>query len=353
MTALRNVLSVAVVLAASVGLGVGFAFAQDKKPDDKKPEDKKPEDPKPPMPPAPAPASDKQKFEPKFELNKAFFQVVTTDVEQTVKVQGGNDLKLKHSQTFYFKWTPTKQEADKWTVQLAIEGVKLRVDVAGTPVNYDSTAENANAQNPGLNEFFKNLLTSSFTVTFGKGMSVEKVEGQDALLRNLGTANQQMEALLKKILTPESLKEMSDPLAGLTPGTEKGPGEKWTKTTTLKLGPIGEYDRSYAFEHKGKDKEKADLERVEVKATLTYKPPQGDADGLLFRITRGDLSTQNPKAGYYLFDPKTGWLTKSEMEVTMSGSLEVAVGTTTTSVQLFQKQTTTVETKGETFLPKK
>ncbi|MCU0705931.1 MAG: DUF6263 family protein [Fimbriiglobus sp.] len=338
MTALRNVLTVAAVLAA-----VGFGFAQDKKADE----------PKPPTPPAPAPASDKQKFEPKFELNKPFFQLVTTDVDQTVKVQGGNDLKLKHSQTFFFKWLPTKQDGDKWTVQLTIEGVKLRVDVASNPVSYDSTTENANTQNPGLNEFFKNLVGSTFTVVFGKGMQPEKVEGQEALLKNLGAANQQMEALLKKILTTESLKEMSDPLAGLTPGTEKGPNEKWTKTTKLTLGPIGEYDRQYTFEYKGKDKEKAELDRVEVKANLTYKPPQGDADGLLFRIKSGDLATQNPKAGYYLFDPKTGWLVKSELAVTMSGTLVVAVGQTETSVQLFQTQTTTVETKGETFLPKK
>lgn len=343
MTALRNALVAAVLLAA----GVGFGFAQEPKKDDQ---------PKPPTPPAPAPASDKQKFEPKFEANKPFFQSVTTDVEQTVKVQGGNDLKLKHSQTFLFKWTPTKQEGDKWNVKLNIEGVKLRVDVANNPVNYDSTAENANAQNPGLNEFFKNLLTGEFTVTFGKGMVVEKVEGQEALLKNLGAANQQMEALLKKILTAEALKEMSDPLAGLTPGgdkPEKGTGDKWTKTTPLKLGPIGDYDRTYTFEYKGKDKEKPELDRVEVKATLAYKPPSGDADGLLFRIKSGDLTTQNPKAGYYLYDPKTGWLAKSELSVTMSGTLVVAIGQTETSVQLFQTQTTTVETKGETFLPKK
>lgn len=345
MTALRNALAAAVLLAA----GLGFGFAQEPKKDDQ---------PKPPTPPAPAPApaTDKQKFEPKFTANTPFYQLVTTDVEQTVKVQGGQDLKLKHSQTFYFKWNPIKQEADKWTVALTIEGVKLRVDVANNPVNYDSTAENANAQNPGLNEFFKNLVGATFTVTFGKGMAVEKVDGQEALLTKLGTANQQMEALLKKVLTTEALKEMSDPLGGLTPGgdkPEKGSGDKWTKTTPLKLGPIGDYDRSYTFEYKGKDKEKPELDRVEVKATLTYKPPSGDADGLLFRIKSGDLTTQNPKAGYYLFDPKTGYLVKSELAVTMSGTLVVAIGQTDTSVQLFQTQTTSVETKGETFLPKK
>lgn len=342
MTALRNVLAAAVVLAT----GVGFGFAQEKKDDA----------PKPPTPPAPAPASDKQKFEAKFEAGKPFFQLVETDVEQTVKVQGGNDLKLKHAQTFMFKWQPQKLDGDKWTVQLTIEGVKLRVDVANNPVNYDSTAENANAQNPGLNEFFKNLVGSNFTVVFGKGMAVEKVEGSEALLKNLGAANQQMEQLLKKILTAEALKEMSDPLAGLTPGgdkPEKGAGDKWTKTTPLKLGPIGDYERALTFEYKGKDKEKAELDRVEVKSTLTYKPPSGDADGLLFRIKSGDLTTQNPKAGYYLYDPKTGWLVESELAVTMSGTLVVAIGTTETSVQLFQTQTTRVKTKGETFLPKK
>ncbi len=343
MTALRNALAAAVLLAA----GIGFGFAQEPKKDDP---------PKPPVPPTPAPVAKGQKFEPKFEANKPFFQLVSTDVEQTVKVTGGNDLKLKHSQSFFFKWTPTKQEGDKWTVQLTIEGVKLRVDVASNPVNYDSTQENANAQNPGLNEFFKNLIGSTFTITFGKGMAVEKVEGQEALLKNLGAANQQMEALLKKILTTESLKEMSDPLAGLTPGgdkPEKADNDVWTKTTPLKLGPIGDYERAYTFTYKGKDKEKTDLDRIEVKANLTYKPPSGDADGLLFRIKSGDLTTQTPKAGYYLYDPKTGYLVKSELAVTMSGTLVVAIGQTDTSVQLFQTQTTTVETKAETFLPKK
>ena len=47
-------------------------------------------------------------------------------------------------------------------------------------------------------------------------------------------------------------------------------------------------------------------------------------------------TTQNPKAGYYLYDPKTGFLAKSELAVTMSGTLVVAIGQTDTSVQLFQ-----------------
>jgi Family of unknown function (DUF6263) len=318
---LRNLLAVAVAVAAVAGVS-----AQD---------------------------AAKLKFEPKFELNKSFYQSVTTDVDQTVKVQGGNDLKLKHSQTFLFKWTPIKQDMDKWTVKLLIEGVKLKVEVASNPVNYDSTSDQPNANNPGLNEFFKNLLNSEFTVTYGKGMVVEKVEGQETLLKNLGTANQQMEQLLKKILTTEALKEMSDPLAGLTPPAEKGKDETWDKTTALKLGPIGDYERKLTFTYKGKDTEQKELEKVEVKAALTYKPPTAEADGLLFRIKGGDLTTQNPKAGTYLFDAKTGQLKKAELSVTMTGTLNVAIGTTETTVSLNQTQTTTILTQDKSFVPEK
>ena len=328
---LRNLLAVMFTLAAGVSL-----FAQ---------ETAKQEPPK-------ADAS-KLKFEPKFELNKPFFQSVSTDVDQTVKVQGGNDLKLKHQQTFFFKWLPIKQDGDKWTVKLTIEGIKLKVDVANNPVNYDSTSDQPNANNPGLNDFFKNLLGSEFTVMYGKGMVVEKVEGQDALLKNLGAANQQMEQLLKKILTNEALKEMSDPMAGLTPPAEKGVGEKWDKTTSLKLGPIGDYERKLSFEYKGKDPEQKDLERVEVKAALTYKPPTTEVDGLLFRIKSGDLTTQNPKAGTYLFDAKTGFLKKADLSVTMTGTLNVAIGTTETTVTLNQTQSTTVMTQDKSFVAEK
>jgi len=335
-------LTIGFVAAALAGL----AMAQDTKPAPK------PEDPKPAPTPAPT-ATDKLKFEPIFELNKPFFQQVTTDVEQTVKVQGGNELKLKHSQTFYFKWEPLKKDDKKWTVKLTIRGIKLKVDVANNPVNYDSTSDQPNANNPGLNDFFKNLIGSDFTVVFNENLQPEKVEGQDALLKNLGTANQQMEQLLKKILTAEALKEMSDPLAGLTPGVAKGVGEAWEKSSSMKLGPIGEYDRKLKFTYKGKDPEQKEFERIDVTAELKYKAPTDAVDGLLFRIKSGELNTQNPKAGYFLFDTKTGRILKSELAVTMTGSLNVAVGTTETVVQLNQTQTTTIQSSDKDYVDKK
>jgi hypothetical protein len=309
-----------------------------------------------------ATAQDKFKFEPKFEKDKAFFQQVTTSVTQVVNVSGGAESKLNHEQTFMFKWEPKKFDADKWTVELTIEGAKLKVDMAGNPVNYDSTADQpAAGNNPGLTEFFKNLIGSKFTITYGKGFVVETVEGRDDFLKKLGTSNPQIEGLLKKILTAEALKEMSDPLAGLTPPLtpektvpEKAVNDKWTKTNTMALGPIGSYDRTLEFTVKSKT---GDVVQVDATANLTYKAPTTDADGLLFRIKEGSIKSTEPKAGtapgVFKFNTKTGQLERAELNVTMKGTLTVTIGTTESKVELFQEQKTIVETKNETFVPAK
>jgi hypothetical protein len=297
-------------------------------------------------------AQDAAKFEAKFEEKKAFFQEMTTDVIQTIKVQGGSDLNQKHVQTFYFAWTPEKFDKDKgtWTLKQKIEGVKMSIDIAGNPINYDSTKpESAGTTNPGLAEFYKNLIGTEFTVTLKNG-AVEKVDGKDDLLKKLGSANAQMEALLKKVLTDEALKQMADPTFGLTPAKEMKKDESWEKKAPVNLGPIGSYDLTYKFTYKGKDADKKELDRVEVLPTMTYKAPAEGGDGLLFRIKGGTLTTEDPKPGYILFDPKTGRIVQSQIKVKLKGQLNVTVGGTDTTVDLYQEQTTTVNTQDKSFV---
>lgn len=324
-----------------------------------------PADPKKPAaaPTAPAPTQpaaaggDKQKFELKLEKDKPFFQEMKTEVTQSIKVQGGSDLTQKHDQTFLFKWLPTAQTGDKWTVKQTIEGVKMTIDIAGNKVEYDSTRPGDAGTNPGLSDFFSKLVGSDFTVTLGKGMTVEKVDGKDEFLKKLGGINQQMEALLKKMLTEEAMKQMSDPSFGLTPPAEKAVGESWEKKTTLALGPIGSYDMTTKYTYKGKDQAKKDLDRIEVSTSLQYKAPTDQAEGLLFKIKGGTLTTAEPtpqdKSSYVLFNPKTGKIEESQIHVKMKGNLNVAIGGTDTTIDLNQEQTTTVKTADKSFLPEK
>lgn len=298
----------------------------------------------------------KSTFETKFEKDKSFYQELTTEVGQTVKVQGGSDLNLKHKQTFYFKWTPVTVEKDRTVVKQTIEGVKMTVDIAGNPINYDSTDPNptGTSSNPGLADFFKSLVGAEFTVTFGPKMKVEKVDGREEFLKKLAGANPQMEQLLKKILSDEALKEMTDPSLGLTAPEPVAVGGTWEKKSTLSLGPIGEYERTFKFTSKGKDSQKKDLDRIEVETKLVYKaPPADQPDGLLFRIKSGNLETVNPKPGVILFDPKTNRVESAEIAVSMRGTLNVTIGTTDTMVELQQDQKTTTRTGEKSFLPEK
>jgi hypothetical protein len=314
-----------------------------------------------PAPAAPTPpASDKQKFEIKLEKDKAFYQRMKTEVSQVIKVQGGSDLTQKHEQTFLFKWLPTAVSADgKWTVKQTIEGVKMTIDIAGNQVKYDSTGpgEAGAASNPGLSDLFGKLVGTEFTVTLAKNGTVEKVDGAQEFLKKLGGVNQAMENLLKKMLTDEALKQMTDPSLGITPPAEQAVGGTWEKTSTLSLGPIGSYDVKTQYTYKGKDPQKKDYDRIEVKNTLTYKPPTDQAEGLLFKIKGGTLTTVDPTpqdpVSYVLFDPKAGRIAESKVTAKMKGNLNVTIGGTDTTIELFQEQTTTVEMADTSFLPKK
>ena len=86
-----------------------------------------------------ATAQEKQKFELKFEKEadgksyKTFYQKMTTNVLQVIKVQG-QDLTQKQESTFYFEWRPLKQEGDKWVLKEKVEGLRMSIDTSGNPI---------------------------------------------------------------------------------------------------------------------------------------------------------------------------------------------------------------------------
>ena len=135
-----------------------FGQKDDKKKDDKKTEqkkeDKKKDDKK---------DATKANLVWKFEKNKTFYQTMTTKTNQTMKVMN-NDVTQKQKQTFYFSWTPIEEKDDKWTLEQKILGVKMDIDIGGSPIKYDSTSAAGNASTP-LSEFFKALVGSTFKVT--------------------------------------------------------------------------------------------------------------------------------------------------------------------------------------------
>jgi len=289
---------------------------------------------------APA-AGDKVELKWKFEKDKPFYQEMTTKTQQEMKVMG-MDVKQTQEQTFYFSWTYKEEDKDKNTVVVQkIEGVKLRIDIAGNPISFDSTAPTT-ATNP-LADFFKALVGTEFKLTLDKDMKVVKVEGRDAFVQKLTQANQQMEGLLKKILNEDALKQMADPTFGLVPGHAVGKGETWTRESTINLGPIGSYKGSYKYTLEGFDDKNKDLAKIKIETALTYSPPTDPGEGLPFKIKEAKLQSKDPK-GSATFDVKKGRLEKSEQSLSLTGELQIEIGGMATKVELNQKQETTVST---------
>jgi hypothetical protein len=289
----------------------------------------------------------------KFEKDKSFFQEMTTRTTQSLKVSG-MDVNQVQEQTFYFKWTPLKQDGDKWILEQSIEAVKMKIDIAGNPISFDSTQANAAAgTNTALSEFFKAMVGTKFTLTLNKQNKVEKVEGQAEFLKKLANANSQMEPILKKILSDEAMKQMADPTFGITPSEPKKKDETWQNKMTLNLGPIGTYENTYSFKYLGLD-DKTKLDKIEVTTALTYKAPTEGGEGLPFKIKSATLkSDEKQTPGSILFNSATGRVESSESKIKLKGNLKIEIGGTETTVDLQQDQETIVKTSEKSFVAEK
>jgi hypothetical protein len=280
----------------------------------------------------------------KFEEGKPFYQTMTTNTEQTMKVMG-SDVKQTQEQTFYFSWTPKKKTGDSWELVQKIEGVKMNINIGGSPISYDSTKENQ-TQN-ALGEFFKALVGSEFTVTLDtKAMKVTKVEGGKAFIEKLGKARPEMKPLLEQILSDAALKEMAEPTFAVLPTKPVAKGDTWERTSTLDMGPIGKYENKYTYTYQGKE---GGDDKIEVKTELKYTPPGEQSKGvggLPFKIKSAKLESTDAK-GTILFDSAKGRVVKSDQSLNLTGKLSIEIGGTTTEVDLSQTQKTSVTTSDE------
>lgn len=340
-------------LLAAFGLAVvmiSASIAQEKK--ETPPADKaKAPDPKA----APAPAAGDNELAWKFNKDVPFYQELSTNTIQNIKVQG-LDVGQNQKQTFMFKFEPKKQDGDKWIVTQTIEGVKMTIDIAGNPVSYDSTNEAApGGTNTALTEFFKQLKGSQFTLTINKDMAIEKIDGRSEFVDKLVKTNKQLEQLLNKILSEEAMKQMADPTFGVVPKEKKKIGDKWDRSVKLNLGPLGSYDNKYTFTYKAVN---GDIADIDVAVTLAYTAPVNDAtaETLPFRIKKGEIKqTDDGKSnkGTIKFNTKLGRIESASVVVKMTGSLDLEIGGSTTTVTLSQDQTTELKTQDKSFVPEK
>jgi hypothetical protein len=281
----------------------------------------------------------------KFEKGKTFYQTMKTSTTQTMKVMN-NDVTQKQEQTFYFSWTPEEEKEGKWILEQKILGVKMDIDIGGSPIKYDSTSPAANNTSNPLSEFFKALVGASFKVTLDpKALKITNIEGRQKFVDNLVAANRQMKPLLDKILSEEALKEMAEPTFAVVTNEPVEKGKTWKKETKLDMGPIGSYKNEYTYKYEGKD-DKTSLDKIDVETKLTYVAPEktDGIGGLPFKIKSANLASKNSKGTIY-FNRDKGRVDKTEMSLELGGDLQIEIGGQPTKVDLSQTQKTEVSTQ--------
>lgn len=285
------------------------------------------------------------KFNPKDE----FFQKLTTATDQTMKT-GSLVVSQRQEQTFVIGWKVLSKTDTEVVLEQTILSVAMKITIQNNEIKYDSTAKDA--ENNPLANFFKPIIGTKFTITIDpKKMEVTKVAGRDEFVRKLGDSNPLIGDMLKKILTDDQLKKMSEPAFSMIPGKKVKANETWNRKGDMNMGPIGSYAAEYTYTYAGPNKQNPKLQDINVSTKLTWKPPTAQdtaSTNLPFKIEGGNLATTEA-SGSVTFDPDKGRVAEQKMKVVIKGDLTISVGGDQKGgekgkVELEQTQTTTTTT---------
>jgi RNA polymerase sigma factor (sigma-70 family) len=254
----------------------------------------------------------------KFEKGKPFYQEITTETDQQMKVMG-KDVVQHQKQTFYFRWTPKEQyRDDDWVMTQRVEGVKIDIDIGGNRLRYDSTGEGAKADGP-LAEFYKALVGSEFELTVPAQAQGLRVKGIDRFLRKLETTT-------RAAVPAECFTDFNQMLGiwfAALPHQPVQVGDTWTRRNRFSIGPIQGFDAAYCYTYAGKE---GSLDKIMVACTLGYQLKEPGKNGEFpFQVKKADLTT-GKGTGVILYDRVKGRIVRSEMTLTLQGQLTVAQG---------------------------
>ena len=270
------------------------------------------------------------------------YQVVAIKTKQTIKVQG-LDVGQTNTQTFYLRLTPDDKVDGNWVVTLRTVGVKMALDIAGSPMKYDST--DAKAVPNALAGPCQALMKVDLALHIDpRTFAIVKVDGREELAKQLGAANPQMAGALQTVLGDAAIKAMIAPGLSAFPSAERrtgkvwADGRQWTHDNLTDLGPLGGYRHRNNYTWKPDD-------RVTIESALDYAPPAGPAaGGAPFRVKRGEIEGKSTGESFAKFDRARGRFQEIRTGLNLKGILTIDIGGAESTVQLEQTQDTTITT---------
>jgi hypothetical protein len=204
------------------------------------------------------------------EKKREFTQEMTIATLQDIKL-GSTETRQAQSQTLVFHWTPLGQDADRnWTFRVRIESVRMEMETGDNKIAYDSS-QHTSAASP-LAEFYKSLVGLEFQVKLSPDFKVLDAGGRKELLARIADANPQMKVIAEQILKSGSFDDLTRALFQGTPLRDIQPGDSWTESGKLGMGPVGGVTTSYRYTYVGTD---GPLDKFKIDGTLSYEPGAG------------------------------------------------------------------------------
>jgi len=242
----------------------------------------------------------------KFTEGDKFYVEDVSTMKQKIGLMG-KDIDQTMKTTMVTSYTVKKKTGSDVVLEQKIEGVDVKA-MGGLGGDMDKMMEK--------------LKGAKFTITLNaKDGKISKFEGYDEFIKALTEGNEEAGKFVKMMLSEDVLKKGCEEVFTFLPGKAVAKGDSWKKEATIPFGPLGSFKTVNDYTYQGKEE---NLEKIALKAQLTYSPPKGDAGFGLFKIVKGNLKSEGAR-GTLLFDTDKGRLAKYSMAMVFRGSLTMDI----------------------------
>lgn len=268
-----------------------------------------------------APAQAQVSMQWKFEKGEVFYVEDVQHTKATIAFFGQTQ-NQDTDQTTLAKYTILDKSDAGLTMERKIESFKI---TSAMPL-------------PGVDEIAKQMEGVVFKVTFKPNMEVAKVEGLEEFLNKLTNTNPAAGQVIKQMLSEDTLKAGLADAFGNLPNKSAAVGDKWSRKSSVPLGPMGTLSTDSTFTYDGVQD---GLHKVAFKGVLSYKPPKPGEGGLgALQISKADVKADDAK-GTLFYDASKGKIVRSETRLKMKMSLTAMAGGMNLQMELDQDMTMT------------
>jgi hypothetical protein len=237
----------------------------------------------------------------KFNRGDTFYVEAVT--ETRVKSTAGDKTTSSASTyTTVSRFEVKKAEADSYTLEQTIEGVRYKSD------------KPEEAGNALASRYAAQFKGATFQFTLSPSGSVKNLEGHDDLIGKLSGGDKANEKALRAQYPEDGFRSELNSIFVPFPDRAVNKADTWSRKEVLPT-PFGTLTAERTYAYKGRDK---GAESIEVSEKWSYALPKDSGAGT--KITKGNVKVDEA-GGQILVDPGAGRLVRNEEKRHLAGKL--------------------------------